>query len=89
MSGPPQTAVFLERASYRQRRLRDAARILPVLGTILWMVPLLWPSDPAEPDMPAAFIYTFVIWVILIVLAVIISSRIQSDDPAPPEDSSD
>lgn len=89
MSSPLQSSVFLERTSYRQRRLRDAARILPLLGIILWLVPLLWPANPAEPDMPAAFIYTFVIWVILIVMAALISLRLRSDDPAPNADSSD
>lgn len=89
MSRPPQKAVFLERTSYRQRRLRDAARVLPLLGVILWMVPLLWPADVAATDMSAAVIYTFFVWVILIVLSAVISLRLRSDDQAPTLDNGD
>lgn len=33
--------VFLAQHGYRRRRLADAARILPALGAVLFMVPLL------------------------------------------------
>ncbi|MCR8723235.1 hypothetical protein [Frigidibacter sp. ROC022] len=33
--------LFLARQSYRRRRLGDAARILPALGAVLFMAPLL------------------------------------------------
>ncbi|WP_102107148.1 hypothetical protein [Oceaniglobus roseus] len=51
---PPREPVFLERQTYRRRRLMDAARVLPVLGAVLFMVPMLWfagldaRSGPAE-----------------------------------------
>lgn len=43
---PPQ--VFLERQTYRRRRLMDAARLLPALGALLMMVPLLWPQSGSQ-----------------------------------------
>ena len=73
--------VFLERRSYRRRRLLDAARVLPLLGAALFMVPLLWPrpdpaAAPGAPDplpMSTAVIYVFGVWAGLIVLGAVIS----------------
>jgi hypothetical protein len=68
--------MFLERRSYRVRRLMDAVRLLPLLGLALWMVPLLWPvSETAASDgagaMPLslALQYIFGIWVLLVLAA--------------------
>ncbi|MGX9350719.1 hypothetical protein ACS3QZ_05930 [Shimia sp. W99] len=61
-------SVFLERQSYRRRRLVDTIRILPVVGALLWSVPLLWPtgeeSGVATSD---AIVYVFVVWFGLVV----------------------
>ena len=46
-------AVFLERQSYRRRRLMDVARLLPILGAALFAVPLLWPRAPRDTPTPA------------------------------------
>ena len=73
----PRTPIFLEKRSYRQRRMMDAVRLLPFLGLMLWMVPLLWPvPDPgllaiegdAAPAMPmsVALRYLFGVWALLI-----------------------
>jgi hypothetical protein len=63
--------VFLERKSYRQRRLMDAVRLLPLLGLALWMVPLMWsvPQETGEP-MPirAALQYIFGIWTLMVLV---------------------
>lgn len=84
------TAVFLERASYRQRRLRDAARLLPVLGAVLWAIPLLWaPVEPGSSNSVDALLYTFGVWVALIALTAMISRKLQDDDPAATGDASD
>jgi hypothetical protein len=66
-----QPSVFLERESYRRRRLMDAARLLPILGALLFMLPLLWPDpDPGEATngiaMSSAMIYVFAVWIGLI-----------------------
>lgn len=64
-------SVFLERQSYRRRRLMDAARLMPVLGALLFAVPLLWPAagDPGgAAPMPTsgAILYIFTVWAVLI-----------------------
>lgn len=66
--------VFLERQTYRRRRMMDAARFLPVLGIGLFAVPLLWSksgnSDLIEPvKTSGAAIYLFVVWAGLIALS--------------------
>lgn len=79
--------MFLERRSYRLRRMKDAVRFLPLLGLALWMVPLLWPaqgdSDPMK--MSTALQYIFGIWVLL-VLAVWALWRRTRDIPEGIED---
>ncbi|MEX0349127.1 MAG: hypothetical protein AB3N15_06840 [Paracoccaceae bacterium] len=71
-SGPAQSPpVFLEKQSYRRRRLRDAARLLPIFGALLFAIPLLWPEGQGAVDpvpMSAAMTYIFGIWVLLIVI---------------------
>jgi hypothetical protein len=74
-SARPSQAVFLERQSYRRRRLVDIARLLPLLGVLLLLVPLLWPGSDhgaveagkvtAKP-MSEAITYIFAVWAILI-----------------------
>ncbi|MBR2658212.1 hypothetical protein [Yoonia sp.] len=77
------TPVFLERANYRQRRLGDAARFLPLLGTVLWLIPLLWTRDgPEAPSNAGTITYIFVIWVVLIGLAALLSRVLRDTDPA-------
>jgi len=67
--------VFLERRSYRRRRMMDAWRLLPLLGLLLWMLPLFWPTAadvPATDEkmaMSTAVIYVFVVWLTLIAAA--------------------
>lgn len=58
--------VFLARRSYRRRRLMDAARLLPVLGIVLVLLPALW--SPA-PGVAQAGIYLFAVWFALCLAA--------------------
>ncbi len=68
----PRSPIFLEKRSYRRRRMMDAVRLLPFLGGMLWMVPLLWPvpetTTPSAPVMPmsVALRYVFGVWLLLI-----------------------
>lgn len=73
----PRPPIFLEKRGYRQRRMMDAVRLLPFLGLMLWMVPLLWPvpeilpdatPEPTEPTiaMSVALRYLFGVWTLLI-----------------------
>lgn len=70
----PQPAVFPERHSYRYQRLLDATKFLPVLGVLLFLLPLLWPESDLEGAgvaMSSAIIYLFSVWIALI-LAILI-----------------
>ncbi|MGA1180891.1 MAG: hypothetical protein ACO3U1_09820 [Marivivens sp.] len=72
--------VFLERASYRQRRLQDMARILPVLAAVLFVLPLIWKLTGNDGRGTSdVMIYLFVIWSGLIAIAAILSRRLKLD----------
>ena len=74
--------IFLQRASYRQRRVRDAAKLLPFLGIVLWAIPLAWiHGDETRDAGTSGLIYVFVVWVALIVLTGALASRIRADTP--------
>lgn len=67
--GQSPTPVFLERRSYRRRRLMDASKLLPVLGAALLLVPLLWlVGGEAAAPVPTSqvVIYIFAVWALLI-----------------------
>ena len=59
---------FLERQSYRRRRLIDTIRMLPVIGAVLWAVPLLWrqPGDGGAIMTSDAIIYIFLVWLLMV-----------------------
>ena len=78
--------VFLERASYRQRRLQDVARLLPVLAAVLFALPLIWKLVGNDGRGTSdVMIFLFVIWSGLIAVAAIISRRLKLE---PESDSS-
>ena len=75
--------LFLARDSYRQRRLRDAARMLPVLGIIIWLIPLMWRRESGQAGgMAAAVVFVFAGWVLLIVLTGLVVRRLRPDHDA-------
>ncbi|GGL65030.1 hypothetical protein GCM10011392_19580 [Wenxinia marina] len=77
---PAGRPVFLARSSYRQRRLRDALRLMPVLGAILFMVPLLWPTgEGTGARTSAALVYLFVAWAGLACLAAGLAALFRPD----------
>ena len=81
MAGRP-GPVFLARRSYRRRRLGDAARVLPVLGIALFVLP----ATGAVPAGGAGFVYLFAAWAALIALAAALArplSRPGADAGAP------
>lgn len=75
MKEAPRQPLFLARQSYRRRRLMDAARLLPVLGACLFLLPILWPPQPGEAPRSTAHdgIYLFIVWAGLIVAAVLMA----------------
>ena len=58
--------LFLARESYRRRRLMDAARVLPVLGVLMFLVPVLWGGGSRTTS---AMLYLFAVWALLILAA--------------------
>ena len=74
--------VYLERESYRRRRLADAAALAPFLGVILLVLPALWASESRTAD---AMIYVFTVWAFLILFIGLVSRRLSGT--AEPEES--
>lgn len=87
---PARQPLFVAPRIYRSRRLRDAARILPVAGLALMLLPMLWtPAGEAARSTARDGIYLFVLWGALILAARLLAPRLSEDDPAgphPPED---
>ncbi|MBR9653442.1 hypothetical protein [Thalassovita aquimarina] len=73
MSGK-RSPLFLERRSYRLRRVMDAARLMPFLGAALWAVPVLWPG-PGENEVSTsrAILYIFLVWAVLVVATLLLT----------------
>ena len=63
----PQGPLFLARAVYRRRRLRDAGRLLPVLGLLLLILPGLGHAGTESAGQTA--VYIFAVWALLIAAA--------------------
>ena len=81
-------AAFLEKRSYRLRRLMDAVRLLPFLGLALWLVPLMWPlpaGDAAPMPMSSALLYLFGIWVLLVLGCLALWGRTRNRPDAAPD----
>jgi hypothetical protein len=70
--------LFLERGSYRQRRLLDSVRLFIFVGALLWMIPVLWPASEADGTlvpMSTALFYVFGVWIVLILTAAALAFR--------------
>ena len=73
--------MFLRPASYRLRRKRDAARLLPFVGLFLCILPALWEVD-SQDQQSTAFdgIYFFFIWAMLIGVAFVMARSLDVPD---------
>lgn len=74
----PRAPLFLARAVYRRRRMRDAARLLPLVGLFLMLLPALW--SPGRGGGGAA-VYVFSVWALLILGAVALAPGLARPDP--------
>ena len=88
MSRPPTEPLFLARQSYRRRRLGDAARLLPLTGAILFLLPVLWSEDARTAG---GLIFLFSVWAVLIAAMALIANRLAVSrdgrtEPELPED---
>lgn len=70
----PRRPLFLARASYRRRRLRDAARLLPVVGLGLVVLPLFLVARTDKGLAALDVIYLFGVWLSLIAVAAIFAA---------------
>ncbi|MDO5648069.1 hypothetical protein [Paracoccus sp. (in: a-proteobacteria)] len=61
----PERPLFLERASYRRRRLGDAARVLPFLSAFALILPVLW--APLAVSYAFGAVWLFALWAGLVV----------------------
>ena len=62
----PDRPLFLERASFRRRRLGDAARVLPVLALLAILLPVWWVPWGVSGAFGA--VWLFGTWAALIVM---------------------
>ncbi|MBU9699378.1 hypothetical protein GU927_016145 [Rhodobacteraceae bacterium HSP-20] len=75
--------LFLKRRSYRRRRLRDAARMLPVVGLFLLMLPMLWANGSSERQSTAwDGLFVFAVWSGLLVAAAAMAPGLSEEQGA-------
>ena len=86
---PPRAPLFLERETYRRRRIMDGARILPVAGFVLILLPVLWTrgGDPGTvtgsptgtaTGTAAEAVYLFALWLVLILVAALLARPLRA-----------
>jgi len=78
----PGVSVFLERRTYRRRRLRDAARLLPIVGAVLLILPLLGQAGgTSDRETSGVWFYVFGVWLGLILISAVASRALGRDLP--------
>ncbi len=82
---PPARPLFLARRSYRYRRLVDSLRLLPVLGALLFIVPVLGGPGRGLSTVGVAG-YLFAAWAVLIVLTAVLTRRVRRAGAGGPGD---
>jgi hypothetical protein len=81
----PRAPLFLARAVYRKRRLRDAARLLPIFGFLLLLLPLLW-GQVLGKGAGRMVVFVFCVWALLIVVAAWLAPGLARPESDPAED---
>ena len=78
----PAPLPFLERHGYLRRRLLEALRLLPFVGLLFLLLPLLWTtgSEDGAASTARGGIYVFVVWAALIAAAAGFARRINRED---------
>lgn len=72
--------LFLEPQPYRRRRWIDAARLLPVFGVLLLVVPPGLLPAGRQSSTTSLFIYLFLVWVALICAAALVGYYMRRAD---------
>ena len=94
LAGPrmrrPLRPLFLARIPYRRRRLRDAARLLPVFGAFLMLLPMLWsPAGGGQRLLSSDVIWFFVTWALLVLVAAALAPGLSAPETPRPRDGQD
>jgi fatty acid desaturase len=71
----PREPLFLARQSYRRRRIEDAARLLPLLGVVLFLLPLMVGGVIGNVRLA----YVFSSWFFLILFAMLLARHLGRD----------
>lgn len=71
MARSPREPIFLARQTYRRRRLIDAMRVVPVVGLVLFLAPLLGGETMARGTASSG-VYIFTVWIGLIGVAALL-----------------
>lgn len=75
----PRAPLFLARAVYRKRRLRDGARLLPLLGVFLLLLPMFW-QQGSGAGAGGDWSYIFAVWALLIAAAAALAPGLSAAD---------
>ena len=72
----------IDATAYRQRKYRDAAALLPILGLFLLATPVFSAFTSVEDGsvLPRAIVYIFGVWAVLILLALVLARRLRPDN---------
>ena len=70
---------FLAQSTYRRRRLIDAARMVPVVGLLFFLLPILG-SGSAPRATSSGGIYLFAVWFLLIVASAVLTRLLSRGD---------
>ncbi|MCA3510953.1 MAG: hypothetical protein IOC80_10705 [Rhodobacter sp.] len=83
----PGLPLFLQRRPYRRRRKIDAARLLPVFGAFLLLLPMLWaPAGDEGRGTVGDGLYLFVVWAGLIAVARLLAPSLTADGQPDPDE---
>ncbi|MEZ5797390.1 MAG: hypothetical protein R3D63_07940 [Paracoccaceae bacterium] len=83
----PKRPMFLAPSPYRRRRLRDAARLLPVFAAFLLILPELWsPPGQALRVTSGDVIYFFLVWCGLVLVAAAFAPGLSAGESAPDDE---
>ena len=75
-------ALFVQQRTYKRRRIADAARLLPIWGGSLFMIPLLW-INGGQTRTAAVMVYLFVVWAAVAGVAAGLSYRLGPEEDQP------
>lgn len=75
MADPNKNLPFLDRSTYRLRRLRDAIRLLPLLGTGLFLLPMIGGAGALSSG--SVMIFLFLAWGGMILAAALIGAALE------------